>query len=115
MEVWIPIRRLPSIHAGGCGSGSGPGTYSSSGSNFVFAMIGYSVIPVPILPQFINFIFYHIDRNPIFVGRLRFEAQRGTSLSLLFSEPPACPPSFRPRHPVRIVPGLKRRRHFQLL
>src|SRR6516165_10797640 len=92
----MPIRRLPSIHAGGCGSGSGPGTYSSSGSNFVFAMIGYSVIPVPILPQFINFIFYHIDRNPIFVGRQLPAASKRRSMlsfpqhSLLRSDrPPA--------------------------
>src|SRR6516165_9775666 len=37
--------------------------YSSSGSNLVFAMIGYSVIPVPILPQSINFTFYHTARK----------------------------------------------------
>src|SRR6516162_5465012 len=37
--------------------------YSSSGSNLVFAMIGYSGIPVPILPQFINLTFYHTARK----------------------------------------------------
>src|SRR5215469_4301914 len=61
-------------------------------------MIGYSVIPVPILPQFINFIFYHIDRNPIFVGRPR--------LGALFSQSSLCDvtaglPSFTPPTPSR--------------
>src|SRR5882724_5706835 len=41
----MPTRRLPSIHAGGPGSTSGTGIYSSSASNFVFAIIGYSAIP----------------------------------------------------------------------
>src|SRR6266436_6549558 len=41
----MPIRRLPSIHAGGPGSTTGTGIYSSSASNFVFSIIGNSAIP----------------------------------------------------------------------
>src|SRR5260370_34189548 len=45
MEVWMPMRTEPSIHAGGPGSGSGSGRYSSSGSNSITLGRGCSGIP----------------------------------------------------------------------
>src|SRR5713226_8149513 len=46
MDVWMPIRVLPFIHEGDCGSGSGSGRYSSSGSNAVAWVMGCSGLPV---------------------------------------------------------------------
>src|SRR5208283_3110025 len=82
MDVWMPIRRLPSVHAGGCGSGSGSGRYSSSGSNCVLSMSGNSAMPL--LSHQINPSFYHTASHSFCSARL---LRRAPSLGLWVPHP----------------------------
>src|ERR1043166_6285047 len=55
----MPMRRLPSSHAGGSGSGSGSGRYSSSGSNCVSRIMASSGMLARKLLGVLNSLFYH--------------------------------------------------------
>src|SRR5258708_7623930 len=88
----MPIRRLPSIHDGGRGSGSGSGRYSSSGSNCVGWMIGCSGTPVEDFCSVINQLFYHTRQGSFvvcpaseFLGKLAAHLRQHGNWRLTFS------------------------------
>src|SRR5258706_16435644 len=78
MEVWMPMRSVPSIQVGGAGSGSGSGRYSSSGSNSMMNETASSEISTEDVDSvYTHLVIHNVER--VLSGSIRAHKDRGQS------------------------------------